>query len=70
MNILSMNYYNYFVTKKSLNNISYRKFLLNSKQNKKRTCLNKKGSAISSCYKKDMVETCYIKGVQKQNRCF
>ena len=26
MNILSINYYNYFVTKKSLNNISYGKF--------------------------------------------
>ena len=41
MNILSMNYYKYLVTKKSLKNIPYRKFSLNCKQKKKRTCLNK-----------------------------
>ena len=38
---LSMNYYKYLVTKKSLKNIPYRKFSLNCKQKKKRTCLNK-----------------------------
>ena len=35
MNILSMNFYNYFVTKKSLNNILCRKFSLNCKQHSK-----------------------------------
>ena len=32
MSILSMNIYNYFVTKRSLNNTPYRKFSLNYKQ--------------------------------------
>ena len=40
-----MNYYTYFVTKKSLTNIPYRKFsqvvIQATFQNKKRTCLNK-----------------------------
>ena len=35
MNILSMNFYNYFVTKRSLNNTPYRKFSLNCKQHSK-----------------------------------
>ena len=35
MNILSMNFHNYFVTKNSLNNILYRKFSLNFKQHSK-----------------------------------
>ena len=30
LNFLGMNYYNYFVTKKSLNNIPYKKFLTSS----------------------------------------
>ena len=35
MNILCMNFYNYFVTKRTLNNAPYRKFLLNCKQHSK-----------------------------------
>ena len=35
MNILNMNFYNYFVTKRSLNNTPYRKFSLKCKQNSK-----------------------------------
>ena len=42
MNIPSINFYNYLVIKRSLNNTPYRKFSLHCKtfQNKKRTCLN------------------------------
>ena len=35
MNILSTNYYNYFVIKKSINNILYGKLSLNYKQHSK-----------------------------------
>ena len=35
MNILSVNYHNYFVTKKSLSNIPYRNLSLNCKQDSK-----------------------------------
>ena len=48
----------YFVTKKSLNNIPYRKTF----QNKKRTCFNK--IYFNLLYCKDMVKSYYIKGVQ------
>ena len=82
MNIISMDCYNYFVTKRSLNNALYRKFSLNCKQHLKTRkehveikCFFNKVLTIS-LYCKDMVEPYYIKGVQKQlftyvlqNRC-
>ena len=68
MNILSMDYYNYFVTKISLNNAPYRKFSLKCKQHpkiRKRKCLFNKVLTIP-LYCKIMVEPYYIKGVRKQ----
>ena len=71
MNILIISFYNYFVRKKSLNNIPYKKFSLNDKQH----CLLNKVLTMS-LYCKDIVEPYYMKDVQKrpftdvlQNRC-
>ena len=67
MNILI---YNFFVTKKSLNNILYRKLSPNCKQHFK----ERKEHLLIKClfnkalpyllYCKDMVKPCYIKSVQ------
>ena len=76
MNIISVDCYNYFVTKRSLNNALYRKFSLNCKQHLKTRkehveikCFFNKVLTIS-LYCKDMVEPMdepyYIRGVQKQ----
>ena len=73
MNILKKNFYNYFVTERSRNNTLYGKFLLNCKQHSKtrkefnlKKELNLNVFLIRLLYFKDMVETYYIKSVQKQ----
>ena len=72
MNILSMNYYNYLLTKRRFINTPYRKFSLNCKQHSKKRkehvsikCLFNKVLTIF-LYCKDMVEPYYSKGIQKQ----
>ena len=72
MNIIRMNCYKHIVTRKSLNNIPYRKLLLNYKQNSKMRkenvlikCLSNKVLSNLLHYK-DIVKPYYIKGVQMQ----
>ena len=77
LDILSMNFYNYFATKRTLNNTPYRKFSLNCKQHSK----TKREHVSIKCLCNKFLTYLYtariwLKGVQKQpfkdvlqNRC-